>query len=205
VLTGKVDGGQGARGQLALAAAEELRVPVEQIQMVLGDTRLCPNDGGTSGSATTPRTVPAVRQAAAAVRKLLVDQAAASWGVSPDSVDVRDGKITHAESNKSLTYAEVAKDEALAEEFAAPPPRDTAVTPTAQWKTLGSEQREPNARDKVLGRHQYPSDIRRPDMLYGSVLRSPKYRRISGWRVCGRGRADGTCRKEGDRSARRNG
>src|SRR5262249_26330115 len=60
VFSGKVDGGQGARGELTLAAAEELSVPVSRVQMVLGDTGLCPNDGGTSGSGTTPRTVPAV-------------------------------------------------------------------------------------------------------------------------------------------------
>ena len=34
VMAGKVEGGQGARGELAQAAAEELRVPVSQIQMV---------------------------------------------------------------------------------------------------------------------------------------------------------------------------
>ena len=45
VLSGKVDGGQGARGELAQAAAEELRVPLSQIRMVLGDTGLVPNDG----------------------------------------------------------------------------------------------------------------------------------------------------------------
>ncbi len=176
VLSGKVDGGQGARGQLAQAAAEELQVPVSQIRMVLGDTRLCPNDGGTSGSSTTPRTVPAVRQAAAAVRKLLVDQAAAKWGVEPAAVTTRDGKIVNAASNQSLTYAEVAKDEALAEKFAAAAPRDTPLAPLAKWTTLGAEQQAPTARDKVLGKHEFPSDIKRPGMLYGRVLRSPTYR-----------------------------
>src|SRR4029079_8319015 len=34
----------------------------------------------------------------------------------------------------------------------------------------------PTARDKVTGRHQYPSDIKRPGMLYGRVLRPEKYK-----------------------------
>src|SRR5689334_5224901 len=62
VFSGKVDAGQGARCELAQAAAEELRVSLEKIQMVLGDTGECPNDGTTAGSGTTPRTVPAVRR-----------------------------------------------------------------------------------------------------------------------------------------------
>ncbi len=49
VFSGKVDAGQGARGELAQAAAEELRVPLSQIRMVLGDTEACPNDGLTAG------------------------------------------------------------------------------------------------------------------------------------------------------------
>src|ERR1017187_9260952 len=35
VLTGKVEAGQGSRAELTQAAAEELRVPVNQIQLVM--------------------------------------------------------------------------------------------------------------------------------------------------------------------------
>jgi isoquinoline 1-oxidoreductase len=35
--------------------AEELRVPVEKFQIVMGDTQLTPYDRGTFGSRTTPR------------------------------------------------------------------------------------------------------------------------------------------------------
>ena len=72
VLTGKVEMGQGSRAELAQAAAEELRVPVSRIDMLMGDTSLVPDDGTTAGSQTTPRTVPAVRQGAAAAREALV-------------------------------------------------------------------------------------------------------------------------------------
>src|SRR5215207_3304894 len=65
VMSGKVEGGQGARGQITQAAAEELRVPVERIKLILADTALVPDDGGTVGSRTTPSTLPAVRQACA--------------------------------------------------------------------------------------------------------------------------------------------
>src|SRR5690606_28781264 len=52
VLTSKVEVGQGSRTQLTQAAAEELRVPVEKVQLIMADTELCPDDGGTAGSRT---------------------------------------------------------------------------------------------------------------------------------------------------------
>src|SRR5205823_1945999 len=72
VLAGKVEAGQGARAELTQAAAEELRVPADKVQMILADTTLVPDDGMTAGSGSSPRTVPAVRKGAAAARELLV-------------------------------------------------------------------------------------------------------------------------------------
>ena len=65
VLSGKVDMGQGARGEIGQAAAEELRVSLDQVEVLLGDTSLVPDDGITAGSRTTPSTIPAVRRGAA--------------------------------------------------------------------------------------------------------------------------------------------
>lgn len=68
VYTGKSELGQGLQTLLSQAVAEELRVPVAKIRMVMGDTELCPDDGGTWASLTTPQTVPAIRAAAARKR-----------------------------------------------------------------------------------------------------------------------------------------
>src|SRR5579859_6752479 len=78
VMTGKVEAGQGSRAELTMAAAEELRVPVSRIQLLMADTGMVPDDGITAGSGTTPRSVPAVRQGCAAARQLLVGLAARS-------------------------------------------------------------------------------------------------------------------------------
>jgi isoquinoline 1-oxidoreductase len=67
-FTGKMDMGQGARTILTQAFAEELDVRIEQVELVMGDTLLCPDDGGTWSSLTVPQTVPVIRTAAAAVR-----------------------------------------------------------------------------------------------------------------------------------------
>ena len=111
VMTGKVEGGQGARAELSQAAAEELRVPLNQIQLVMADTSLVPDDGITAGSGSTPRTVPAVRQGAAAARDLLIDFACKSWNVDRNAVRLNNGKVTDAAGQRTLTYADLAASE----------------------------------------------------------------------------------------------
>lgn len=73
VMNGKVEEGQGARVELAMAAAEEMGIAVERVRVQMADTGRTPNDGITAGSRTTPATVPAVRRAAAAARRLVKD------------------------------------------------------------------------------------------------------------------------------------
>lgn len=175
VMTGKVEGGQGARAELTQAAAEELRVPVGRIQLVMGDTALCPDDGITAGSRTTPSTVPAVRQGAAAARDLLIQLASQRWRVERGAVEVRDGKVIDAAGKRELTYADLAAGEALAGAFAQAVPANVTVTPVKEWKVLGTSVPRPNRRDLVTGAHRYPSDIVRPGMLYGKILRPPSY------------------------------
>src|ERR1039458_8286125 len=80
VLSGKIEEGQGALTELAMAAAEELRVPLDRVRMVMGDTLQTPNDGGPAGSGTTPRTAPLVRRAAATARGLLLAAAGRQFG-----------------------------------------------------------------------------------------------------------------------------
>ncbi len=175
VLTGKVEVGQGSRAEITQAAAEELRVSPERIALVMADTEVCPDDGGTSGSGTSPRTVPAVRQACAAARSVLAEIAAKRWGVGADALVVKGGTIEDPASKRTVAFAELAAGPEVTESFRRALPRDVAVTPVAEWKTLGAAVGRPNARDVVTGAHRYPSDIVRPGMLRGRVLRPPSF------------------------------
>jgi isoquinoline 1-oxidoreductase len=173
ILSGKVEEGQGALTELAIAAAEELRAPLGRIQMVMGDTDRTPNDGGTAGSSTTPRTFPQVRRAAAAARALLLAGAARQFGVEAASLEVRDGAVRHA--GMAYGYADLARSPELAAAYKNALPEGTAVTAAKDWQVLGKPQRRLDIRDLVTGAHRFPSDIVRPGMLYGSVLRPPSY------------------------------
>jgi nicotinate dehydrogenase subunit B len=65
-FTGKIEMGQGARTLLTQAVSEELGVPVERVRLIMADTEIVPDDGGTWASLTTPETVPAVCKETAA-------------------------------------------------------------------------------------------------------------------------------------------
>jgi isoquinoline 1-oxidoreductase len=173
VMTGKVEGGQGARAELTQAAAEELRMPTNAVWLIMSDTGLVPDDGITAGSGSTPRTVPAIRQGAAAARELLIDFAAKQWSVERDAVQVQDGKAIHTPTKRSLSYVDLAASEDAAKQFEQPISTDVTLTLVKDWKVMGTPLFRPNARDIVTGAHQYPSDISRPGMLYGKVLRAP--------------------------------
>jgi CO/xanthine dehydrogenase Mo-binding subunit len=175
VLAGKVEAGQGARSELTQAAAEELGVSSSAITLILADTGRVPDDGITAGSGTTPRTVPAVRRAGSAARKLLIDFAARTWGVDAAQCEIKDGKVTHAPTHRSLSYADLAASDEAAKNLQEAIPSDVATIPAQDWKVLGTSVMRANGEDIVRGRHKYPSDIQWPGMLYGKVLRAPSY------------------------------
>ena len=167
VLTGKVEIGQNIRTSLAQQVAEELRVPMESIGMVMGDTKLTPWDAGTFGSRSTPTMAPQLRAAAATARELLLASAAAEWKVQPASLSTNDGKVTNPAGRESLSYGQIAKKLQQVKIVIA----QAKLTPTVDWKVAGKPAPKVDGRDFVTGKHQYPSDISRPGMLYGKVLR----------------------------------
>src|SRR5262245_4449548 len=167
-MTSKVEVGQGSRTQIAQAAAEELRVSVDQIDLVMADTAQVPDDGGTAGSRTTPATVPAVRKGAAAAREVLVKLARQQWGVE-GPLKVERGVITDPASGHTISYAELAASVELSKSFEQAIPAELHVRTVDQWTILGTSPQKGNARNIVTGSHRYPSDVVRPNMLYGKV------------------------------------
>ena len=171
VYTGKVEVGQNIRTSLSQAVAEELRVPVEKIDMVMGDTQLTPFDMGTFGSRTTPTMNLQLRKAAAAARDLLVDLAAARWQTDRQHLAAADGKITDTQSGRSVEYAALVKGQQLAQSI----PTEDPLIAAANWTMLGQSRPKVDGEDFVTGKHRYPSDQKLPDMWYGKVLRPPSF------------------------------
>jgi nicotinate dehydrogenase subunit B len=114
-FTGKIEMGQGVITSLAMMLADELEVPLDDVDMVMGDTDLCPWDMGTFGSMTTRFFGPPLRTAAAEARAVLVELASEHFGVPAAGLEVKDGAVRiKAEPGKSVTYAELTKGRAIA-------------------------------------------------------------------------------------------
>jgi CO/xanthine dehydrogenase Mo-binding subunit len=167
VFTGKVEVGQNIRTSLAQLVAEELRVPFDSISMVMGDTDLVPWDMGTFGSRSTPTMGPQLRTMAAAARQVLLEKAAAQWKTDADSLTAADARIHDATGSRSIGYGELTRGEKLVKVVSGA----QSLAPATEWKIAGSAVRKAGGRDFVTGKHKFPSDIARPGMLYGTVLR----------------------------------
>ena len=166
-FTGKVEIGQNIRTSLAQAVAEELRVPLTSVRVVMADTDLTPFDLGTFGSLTTPRMAPQLRKAAAAARETLIALAAEQMKVEPGSVRIVDARFVNHDASKSLTLAEVAKGQKLVKTI----PADVKTTPVAEWTIAGTSVPKVDGRDFVTGKHQYTTDVKREGMLIGRIVR----------------------------------
>lgn len=167
--TGKVEVGQGTRTMLTGVIADELHVPLEQVILTMGDTAISPFDRGTFGSRSTPDMAPQLRRAAAAAREALKEIAASRWQTTAAELDVRDGKVLTKNGDKSASFAELTKDQALTRTIQA----DESITAADQWTVTGKPANNVNSIALVTGTHKYPSDMRAEGMLYGRVLRPP--------------------------------
>jgi nicotinate dehydrogenase subunit B len=167
VYTGKVEVGQNIRTSLTQAVAEELHVPMEKIDLVMGDTQLVPFDMGTFGSRTTPTMNPQLRRVAAAARDTLLDLAAAQWKTDVKQLIAEDGKIRDPKTNRSVEYAVLTKGQQLTKAL----PAEDPLIPATDWKIAGQSAHKVDGRDFVTGKHRYPSDQKLPDMWYGKILR----------------------------------
>jgi len=167
VYTGKVEVGQNIRTSLSQAVAEELHVPIEKIEMVMGDTQLTPFDMGTFGSRTTPTMNLQLRKVAAAARDVLIGVAAKQWNIDAQRLTASDGRVSDPQTKRSVEYAALIKGEQLTETL----PAEDPLIPAANWKVAGQSTPKVDGRDFVTGRHRYPSDQTLPGILYGKVLR----------------------------------
>jgi nicotinate dehydrogenase subunit B len=167
VFTGKVEVGQNIRTSLAQLVAEELRTPFDSITMIMGDTDLTPWDMGTFGSRTTPTMGPQLCTMAAAARQMLQEVAAQRWNVDAATLTAADGKITDPRNSRSFAYGELTRGEKLVKTVSG----QESLTRAPEWKIAGAAAPKAEGRDFVTGKHKYPSDIIRPEMLFGAVVR----------------------------------
>lgn len=169
-LNGHVDLGTGIRTALAQIVAEELDVPLAQVNMVLGDTTRAPNQGATIASASIQIHARPLRIAAAQARHWLVAQAAARLGVAADVLQVQAGVVQLvADPARQVAYGELLAGAHTALELA----EATPTKPTADYTVVGQSVPRVDIPAKVSGELVFVHDMRVPGMLHGRVVRPP--------------------------------
>ena len=171
-FTGKIEMGQGIITSLAQTLAEELDVPYDTVDMIMGDTDLCPYDRGTWGSLTTRFFGPALRQAAAQARATLIAMASDRLEVPAERLKTVDGAvIDRKDSGRSITYVQLTKGKVIERHIKA----DPKLKDPSSFKLIGSPFTSRDTLEKVTGEAKYAGDIRLPGMLYASILRPPAH------------------------------
>jgi nicotinate dehydrogenase subunit B len=179
LFTGKVETGTGVQTALAQIAAEELDLPVERLDVVMGTTSETVDQGPSYGSRTVRYAGPQIRHAAAAGRGALLDLAAAHFEVSANQLVARDGTISVIDApQRSITYGKLVDGKRLDIEIGASGERfDMVVAPKAHLKdpstytVVGKSVPRKDIPGKMTGQFTYIQDVHVPGMLHGRVVR----------------------------------
>jgi xanthine dehydrogenase YagR molybdenum-binding subunit len=103
---GTQDLGTGTRTCILIVAAESLGIPMDAIQLQIGDTTYPPS-GGSGGSTTIGGVSSSTRQAAVDARDALFAKVAPAFSVQPDQLECVNGKVSvKGDSTRSLSWKE---------------------------------------------------------------------------------------------------
>jgi isoquinoline 1-oxidoreductase len=170
--TGKIEMGQGVITSLAQALAEELEVPINSVDMIMGDTDLCPYDAGTWGSLTTRFADPVLRAAAAEAREILIELASKKFEIQHESLEASNGTVFVKGDNKlSVTYAELTKGKKIVRSLKNKP----LIKNFKDFDIIGKSVLSLDSEAKVTGSANYSGDIKLPGMVYATIARPPAY------------------------------
>jgi xanthine dehydrogenase YagR molybdenum-binding subunit len=97
VITGGQDIGTGTSTALAQIAAEELGLPLDRVEISVGDSDRGPYATLSAGSSTIPSMGPAVRAAAADAARQILELAAQRWHLEQRVLSLRGGQIVSAD------------------------------------------------------------------------------------------------------------
>ena len=186
VYTGRVDLGTGTEIVLAQFAAEELDVPVERVRVIMGDTRVTPDQGKTTASLNVIRGSQPIRIAAAEARAALLTMASEALGMPEAELQVHEG-IVHPMGlpDAGVSYGELigGRNFSIALELAGTTEEDISrgvmlkenapLKAFEDYRIIGRSVPRPDIPAKVAGTYAFVHNVRIPRMLHGRVVRPP--------------------------------
>jgi isoquinoline 1-oxidoreductase beta subunit len=189
IVVSQAEIGQGISTTLPAILADELGADWEAVQ--LETAPFAPayrnpqrNWMFTGNSESVQAFYDLMRQMGAAAREMLVEAAAARWGVAPASCHAAGSAIVHDASGRRLTFGEVA-----AEAAKLPVPASPRLKADAELKLIGKPLPRVDVPAKVDGSARFGIDLALPGMLAAAVRTAPdllgKLRRVEPSSVSG--------------------
>ena len=170
LMIGKVELGQGNVTAVAQVCADELGIDMARLKIISGDTDLVPNEGVTAGSQSMPNCAPAVQQASAEVREILLGLAATKLGQPADGMKIEDGTITAADG-KSITYWELLTGKELEREATG----TAKLRPISEHRYIGKSIPRLDIPGMMTGAAIFVQDMKPKGTVFGAVARPPAY------------------------------
>lgn len=171
-FTGKIEMGQGIITSFAQMLADEMDVPLDSVEMVMGDTDLCPFDQGTFGSMSTRFFGPPLRAAGAEARAVLLELASEQLKRRVDQLIIKNGVISDkSDATVKVTYGQLAKGKQIVRHSKSPAEVKTRVA----MNVVGKPTTRRDALEKVTGKAKYAGDHRPEGLLYAKILRPPAH------------------------------
>jgi isoquinoline 1-oxidoreductase len=171
VYCSKIEMGQGIITSMAQMLAEELDVRIESIDMVMGDTMLCPWDGGTTGSRSTKYFGPPLRRAGAEAKAILLQLASEKLNITPGNLVVKEGVVSDkTNASRKVNYAELLQGRQIDRHLS-----DIPIKSVSEHTICGKPALRMDAWSKVTGEAKFAGDYKLPGMLHAKILRPPSH------------------------------
>ena len=170
--------GQGTITGLAQLVAEELECDWKKVttEQITPGTNLARKrawgDMSTGGSRGIRTSQDYVRRGGAAARMMLLQAAANEWKVPVGELKVANGVITHAATQRSVSYGKVATAAAKIEP---PDPKSIKLKDPKDWTIAGKPLKRLDTADKLNGSKVYAIDVKLPGMLCAAIKDCPVF------------------------------
>jgi isoquinoline 1-oxidoreductase len=172
LYTGKIEMGQGAMTSIPQLLAEELHVNYDAVDIVMGDTDLCPWDAGTFGSLSIRHFGVFLREAAGEARGVLMELAADHLKSPTGRLATQNGYVyDSSKPGRRVSYGELTKGNVIERHLKDVPP----LKPSSEYETMGKSFPRRDAVEKVTGAAKFSGDIQLAGMLYAKILRPPAH------------------------------
>ncbi len=172
VFMPKSEMGQGVMTSLPMILAEELDVDWKVVTVQQAPTNPDIYRHGTGGSTSTFRYWLPLRKAGAAARQMLIAAAAHVWNVSASECNASLGAVTHAPSERRLTYAVLVE---AASKRPVPDFEQLPLKKSEAFKTVGRDTHRVDSGAKVNGSARYGIDSRVEELLFAVVARPKSF------------------------------